>query len=99
MKYYYKLFTKEGLEESLKSIKAPESFIKEMLNIQKINKTLKNEPFVYIGCDYSNEDEKWKWSSYDNELGKDIFEKDNYIFKGEVKVEDYEIEAFKHITG
>ena len=30
MKYYYKLFTKEGVEESLKSIKAPESFIKEL---------------------------------------------------------------------
>ena len=87
------------LHVGLLKVGASDSFMKEMLSFREMNKKLNNEPFVYVGCDFSNEKHIWKWSPYDNKLGKDVFEKDNYIFKGEVEVTDDDIIALKHITG
>ena len=98
-KFFWKIPTDNKLHVALLKIGAPNSFIQLMLYFKEINKSLLNEPFVYVGCKDIYDDDTWKWSSYNNEEGKNEFEKDNYIFKGEIEVEDYEIEAFKFITG
>ena len=88
------------LHVALLKIGTPELFIKEMLSFREMNKRLLNEPFAYVGCDDIHDDDNtWKWTSYDNGKGHEIFEKSNHIFKGEVQVSEDEMTALKHITG
>jgi hypothetical protein len=98
-KFFWLVQMDHRLHVALLKIGAPELFIKEMLGFREMNKKLLNESFVYVGYDDIYVDTTWRWNSYDNGKGKDVFEKNNSIFKGEVNVEEYEIEAFKHITG
>lgn len=98
-KFFWMIPTDNKIHVALLKIGAPEAFIKEMLSFREMNKKLLNEPFVYVGCDDIYDDHTWRWTSYDNGGGQKEFEEDNHIFKGEVQVEDYEIDAFKHITG
>ena len=83
MKYYYKLFTKEGVEGSLKSIKAPESFIKELKESSSFKSQLEqNMEEFYIGYDVDQirrGKPAWTWCSV-----KDYY-RVNWNFKGEVR--------------
>ena len=96
-KNYWLIPTDHRLHVALLKIGAPETIIKEILHFKEMK--LNTEPFVYIGCNDLYNNDTWKWSSYDNGKGKNDFEKYDFIFKGEVNVEDYEIAALKHITG
>lgn len=83
--YYYKLFVKEGIEDSLKSIKAPDSFIKSILENSSSFKYQIEEGMEEFYVGYNIEkvrkgktDEIWTWASH-----KEYYKK-NWNYKGEV---------------
>lgn len=82
--YYYKLFTKEGVEDSLKFIKAPETFIKSVIESSSFKfKTENGMEEFYVGYNIEKvrkgkSDEIWTWASH-----KEYYRK-NWNYKGEV---------------
>ena len=83
MKYYYKISTNENIEESLKSIKAPENFIKELIESTSFKGQLdQNMEEFYIGYDVEEIRKgkpAWTWCTV-----KDYY-RVNYNFKGDVR--------------
>ena len=83
MKYYYKIFLNEDIEESLKYIKASDIFIKELKKnsqfIYILEEKMVNE--IYVGYDVERIQKgksAWTWSVH-----KQIYSV-NWNFKGEV---------------
>lgn len=98
MKYYYKIFVSEGVEESLKSIKATNDFIKELTNNSSFKSHLsQNMEYFYVGYDVEQIRKgktAWTWCSV-----KDYY-KVNYNFKGDVRPTRVEkIKKLKQLWG
>lgn len=82
MKYYYKIFVQEGVEESLKSIKASEKFIKELTESSNFKCYVEDgltEFYVAYDVEKIRKGKSaWTWSSI-----KDYY-RVNWTYKGEV---------------
>jgi len=82
--YYYKLFVHDGVEDSLKSLKAPEEFIKSVMESTSFKYQLEDGmKEFYVGYNLEKIrqgkiNDAWTWSS-----GKDYYRK-NWNYKGEV---------------
>jgi len=85
MKYYYKIFINEGYEESLKSINAPESFLKSLKESSSFNAHLEDGMTdFYVGYDIEKvrkgkPNDAWTWCSIKN------YYRVNWTYKGEIR--------------
>jgi len=83
MKYYYKIFVSEGIEESLKSIKATKDFIEELTESYSFKSQLDQDmEYFYVGYDVEQIRKgkpAWTWCNV-----KDYY-KVNYNFKGDIR--------------
>lgn len=83
MKYYYKIFVKEGIEESLKCIKASDTFIKELTENSDFKFAVEQKLFeeFYVGYDVEKirkGKSAWTWTPY-----KQLYSV-NWNFRGEI---------------
>ena len=82
MKYYYKIFVDEGVDESLKSIKASDNFIKELNESSNFKGELEQDmKDFYVGYDVEKirkGKSAWTWASHKYHYST------NWTFKGEV---------------
>ena len=82
MRYYYKIFVNEGVEDSLKSIKASEDFIKELTESADYKGYLEQKMTeFYVAYDVMKAKKGksvWSWCPI-----KDLY-KGDWTYKGEI---------------
>jgi hypothetical protein len=83
MKYYYKIFVSEGIENSLKFIKVTEEFIKELTESSNFKFHLEqNMEYFYVSYDVEQiikGKPSWTWCTVND------YYKVNYTYKGDVR--------------
>ena len=83
MKYYYKIFVREGVEDSLKYIKANDAFIKELTEDSDFKECLNSkmtEFFVAYDVQKIRKGKSaWNWCPE-----KGYYSKGDWTYKGEV---------------